>query len=157
MPRNAKIYIVDDDQDFLEFASHLVKPMGAEVETYSWADDFISNYQADGPGCLVLNAWMPGMSGLELQSQLIQANHRIPIIFVTDYSDIRIVVNALKAGAMNVFEKPVKPQELFEEIQKAVRQDEEAWKSRNEDQNLKQEFAPSMPGENDAIKLTIEE
>jgi two-component system, LuxR family, response regulator FixJ len=150
------IYIVDDDPLVLDTIAELVKPIGGRVEIFTRAEDFLDNYQADGPGCLVLDVRMPGMSGLELQSQLIEAGRQIPIIFVTGYADVRMAVDALKAGAINIFEKPFRPQELFDEIQIAIRMDEETWKQRDEEKNIEQKLTLLKPGEHDVIKLIVE-
>ena len=155
MQRKATIYLVDDDPQVLEAIAHLVEPFGVQVETFCRADDFLRNYRADGPACLVLDVRMPGMSGLELQSKLVQAGRRIPIIIVTGHADIRMAVDTMKTGAANFLEKPFRPQELFDEIQKALRADEETWKHRDQEQSIERKLALLKSGEREVLKLIV--
>jgi FixJ family two-component response regulator len=147
MQRKPIIYIVDDEPQVLEAISHLVKPIEAEVRTFSHADHFLAGFADAGPGCLVLDVRLPGMSGMELQSRLAQAGCHIPIIMLTGHADIRMAVDSVKRGAVNFLEKPFRPQELFEEIQTALRADVENWKRRDEEQSLERKLAQLTPGE----------
>jgi two-component system, LuxR family, response regulator FixJ len=156
MFRKPKIYIVDDDPQVLDAISQLVEPIDADVETFSRADDFLRKFHDNGPMCLVLDVRMPGMSGLELQTKLAQAGCHIPIIFVTGYADVRMTVDALKAGAANIFEKPFRPQELFDEIQKLLREDIESWLRRDEEQCVEQKLKVLRPREREVIDLIAE-
>jgi FixJ family two-component response regulator len=155
MQRKATIYIVDDDPVILKSIARLVEPTGIKVKTFSRVDDFLDRYKADGPGCLVLDMWMPGMSGRKLQSLLAERDHNIPIIFVTDNANVRMAVDALKAGAVNFFEKPYPPQELFEEIQSAIRADIEAWEHREEEQKIEDKLALLKIGEREVMELIM--
>jgi two-component system response regulator FixJ len=145
------IYIVDDEPQVLEAISHLVKPIGVHIETFARADDFLDAYHNDGPGCLILDVRMPGMSGVELQSRLAQSGFHLPIIIVTGHADVRMAVDAVKQGAAYFLEKPFRPQELFDEIQKALRADIEAWRRRNEEQDIEQKLAQLKPGEREVL------
>jgi two-component system, LuxR family, response regulator FixJ len=156
MQRKPTIYIVDDEPEVLEAISHLVKPIEAEVKTYSRADDFLSDFQGDGPGCLVLDVRLPGMSGMELQERLIQARCQMPIIIISGHADIRMAVDAVKAGAVNFLEKPFRPQELFEEIQKTLRSDIERWQHRDEEQSLERKLAVLKAGEREVLDLIMQ-
>jgi FixJ family two-component response regulator len=156
MQRKTTIYIVDDDPQVREAITHLVKPIEAQVETYSRADDFLANFHDDGPACLILDVRMPGMSGLELQSRLAQAGSQIPIVIVTGHADVRMAVDAVKAGAANFFEKPFRPQDLFEEIQKTLRQDIENWRRRDEEQSVERKLALLKSGEREVLDLIMD-
>lgn len=153
MQRKPTIFIVDDEPEVLEAIAHLVKPIEAKVETFSRADDFLSDFHDDGPGCLVLDVRMPGMSGMELQTRLARAGSQIPIIIVTGHADIRMAVDAVKSGAASFLEKPFRPQELFEEIQKTLRADIEAWQRREEEQSLERKLALLKAGERAVLDL----
>ncbi len=153
MPRKPTIYIVDDEPEVLEAVAHLVKPIEAEVRTFSRADDFLNDFADDGPACLVLDVRLPGMSGMELQARMNQAGIPIPILIVTGHADIRMAVEAVKAGAVNFLEKPFRPQELFEEIQKSLRLDIERWKRHVEVQNVERKLAVVTPREREVLDL----
>jgi FixJ family two-component response regulator len=147
---------VDDEPEVLEAISHLVKPIEAEVRTFSRADAFLSNFQDEGPGCLILDVRLPNMSGMELQSRLAEIGCKIPIIIVTGHADIRMAVEAVKKGALNFLEKPFRPQELFEEIQKALRSDTERWQRHDEEQSLEKKLGLLKSGEREVLDRIME-
>lgn len=154
--RKATIYIVDDDPKVLKSLAQSVKPTKIRTKTFSRVVDFLDFYSADGPGCLVFNMWMPGMSGGELQSLLAKEDVKVPIIFIADHADVRMAVSAIKAGAANFFEKPFRPQEILEEIHKAIRADIETWKHRYEEQKNESRLAQLKMGERKVIELVME-
>ena len=122
MAETAKIAIVDDDQEIREALMTLVETVGLRAEGFSSAEEFLSSPQAQDSACLLLDVRMPGMSGLELQRQLVAANWRIPIIFVTAYADEDVRVRALAAGAVAVLAKPCREEDLRAAIQAALTQ-----------------------------------
>ena len=156
MHRQPTIYVVDDESQVLDEITHLVEPIGANVETFSRADDFLSKFLNDGPACLVLDVRMPGMSGLELQARLTQAGCQIPIIIVSSHADVRMAVEAMKAGAADFLEKPFRPQELFDGIQKLLRMDIESWQHREEKQSIEQKLVFLKAGEREVLNLIME-
>jgi two-component system, LuxR family, response regulator FixJ len=156
MRRQPTIYIVDNEPQVLEAIGRLVEPIGANVETFSRAEIFLGKFRDRGPACLVSELRLPGMSGLELQSKLNQMGCRIPIIFLTGYTDTRTVVAAMKAGGANVFEKPFRPRELIDEIQKTLRRDSEAWQRRDLEQDIERELAFLLSGERHVLERIAE-
>jgi FixJ family two-component response regulator len=122
MAETATIAIVDDDQEIREALTTLVETVGLRAEGFSSAEAFLSSPQAQDSACLLLDVRMPGMSGLELQRQLVAANWRIPIIFVTAYADDDVRVRALAAGAVDVLPKPCRAEDLLRAIQTALTQ-----------------------------------
>jgi FixJ family two-component response regulator len=120
MAETAKIAIVDDDQEIREAIMTLVETVGLRAEGFSSAEEFLSSPQAQDSACLILDVRMPGMSGFELQRQLVAAHWRIPIIFVTAYADEDVRVRALAAGAVAVLSKPCREEDLLRAIQTAL-------------------------------------
>ncbi|MCC6124892.1 MAG: response regulator transcription factor [Pirellulales bacterium] len=153
MEQKTTIHIVDDEPRILEAIAHLIKPIDAEVKTYADAEEFLRDFRDDGPGCLVLDVRMPGMSGLELQTRLAEDGYTLPVVIVTGHADVRMAVDAVKAGAVSFLEKPFRPQELFDEIQRAVRADAEAWRRLDEAQNVERKLAPLKAGEREVLAL----
>jgi FixJ family two-component response regulator len=141
------VYVVDDDPAVVRLLVELVKAIGLYVEAYQSAEEFLGAHQASGPGCLVLDVRVPGMSGMELQRQLTAAGNTLPIIFVTGHADVRMAVEAMERGAFGFLEKPFRPQELCEKIQRAVRQDVEAWRCREERESAARRLARLTPAE----------
>jgi FixJ family two-component response regulator len=122
MAETAKIAIVDDDQEIRQAITTLVETVGLRAEGFSSAETFLQAKQAHETACLILDVRMAGMNGLELQRQLVAANWRIPIIFVTAYADDDVRVRALAAGAVDVLSKPCREEDLLRAIQTALTQ-----------------------------------
>jgi len=120
------VYIVDDDLSVRDALRNLCRSIGLAVQTFATAREFLESNRSEGPGCLVLDVRLPGPSGLDLQRQLIRANIRIPIIFITGHGDIQMSVRAMKAGAIDFLTKPFRDQELLYAVQAAIRRDSAA-------------------------------
>ena len=103
----------------------LIGIVGFEVETFASAEEFLQAYVATGPACLVLDVRLPGMSGLDLQKELVKRGSQLPIIFVTGHAEADTAEEVLKLGAVGFLEKPFPTQELLDNIQKAVAIDDE--------------------------------
>src|SRR5260370_39107758 len=96
----AVVFVVDDDASVRDALRRLVRSVGLHVELFGSAQEFMAKQRPDAPACLVLDIRLPGISGLEFQSQLAAANIHIPIIFITGHGDIPMSVRAMKAGAV---------------------------------------------------------
>jgi two-component system CheB/CheR fusion protein len=119
MPRPT-IFVVDDDESVREAMRRFFQEEGWFVETYSSGDAFFEAYRPGNEGCLVVDAAMPRMSGLELLDRLKSQGGGLPAIMVTGHADIRLAVKAMKAGAMAFLEKPVQYDELLVNIERAL-------------------------------------
>ena len=100
------VYVVDDDASIRELLSWLMTSNGIAVATFANAQHFLKSYHADSPGCLIVDLYMPGMSGLELQHYLTEHDLLIPVIFLSARADIAKAVAAVKHGAIDFIEKP---------------------------------------------------
>jgi len=100
------VYVVDDDEAVRDSLQWLLEGNSYRVRSFASAEDFLSEFEPDGVGCLVLDVRMPGMSGLELQSELATRNVGLPIVFVTGHGDVPMAVAAMKSGASDFIEKP---------------------------------------------------
>ena len=98
----------------------LLQEEGWAVEVYSSGEAFLEAYRPGREGCLVVDARMPGMSGLELLERLKAEDGGLPAIMITGHADIRLAVRAMKAGAMAFLEKPVQYDELVVNIERAL-------------------------------------
>src|SRR5205807_7053013 len=94
-----------------------------KVELFGSTEEFLQRKILDGPSCLVLDVRLPGKSGLDFQRELIQANIRTPIIFITGHGDIPMSVQAMKAGALEFLTKPFRDQDLLNAVQEAIERD----------------------------------
>jgi FixJ family two-component response regulator len=117
------IGVVDDDQSVREGLSSLIRSAGLRVETFASAQEFLSRSGAGTFSCLVLDIQMPGLSGLDLQKHMTEAEIEIPIVFLTGHGDIPASVRAMKAGAVEFLTKPFEEQELLRAIEEAIERD----------------------------------
>mgnify|MGYP001287901856 CR=1 FL=1 len=120
---NPVVFVVDDDEAVCASLRLLIGDIGLEVRTFTSAKQFLEQYDSSHPGCLVLDVRMSGMSGLELQSRLVETAVRIPTIIITGHADVPMAVEAMKTGAMDFIEKPFRDQVLLDSIQKAIDMD----------------------------------
>jgi two-component system CheB/CheR fusion protein len=116
------IFVVDDDADVRHAIRAVLEEDGRAVEDYASCDAFLEAYRAGREACLLLDAYLPGMSGLELLGQLHNAGHQLPAIMMTGDSDVKIAVQAMKAGASDFIEKPVGRTELLDSVARALEQ-----------------------------------
>jgi FixJ family two-component response regulator len=150
------VFIVDDDSAVLEALSSLVRSVGFGVQTFASAHEFLRGQRADAPGCLVLDVQLPGLSGLDLQRELIGADIQIPIIFITGHGDIPMTVRAMKAGAVEFLTKPFRDQDLLDAIQQAIGRDRVSRQERAEVAELRERFQLLTPREREVMQRVVE-
>lgn len=126
------VFVVDDDSAMRNSLAWLLESVGLQVKTYASATEFLKTYAADQPGCLVVDVRMPGMSGLELQERLKDHRVQLPMIVITGHGDIPMAVRAMKAGAIDFFEKPFNDQVVIERIQQCLESDRKRREERAE-------------------------
>ena len=114
------IAIVDDDDAVCEAIRALVQSLGYSASTFASADEFLNSEQLDDTSCLITDVQMPGLSGIDLQDRLIAAGNRIPIIFITAYSDETVRKRAMKSGALAFLSKPINHHHLIDHFEKAL-------------------------------------
>jgi DNA-binding NtrC family response regulator len=126
MSETARVFVVDDDLSIREALESLLRSAGLSVQTFSSAQDFLARGRADMSSCLVLDVQMPGLNGLDLQSELIAADIQIPIIFITGHGDIPMSVRAIKAGALEFLTKPIDNEDLLNAVWQGIARDRKA-------------------------------
>ena len=117
------VYIVDDDNGVRSSIRVLMKSVGLPAAPFASAQEFLTAYHPNQPGCLVLDIRMPGMSGLELQQFLNLRGAVIPVIFITGHGDIPMAVEAMQQGAFDFLQKPFRDQDLLDRVQRALEKD----------------------------------
>jgi FixJ family two-component response regulator len=122
-PEEPIVFAIDDDASMREALSRLFRSVGMRAQIFASAQDFLMFKRPDAPACLVLDVRMPGLSGLDLQSELAAADLTIPIIFITGHGDIPMSVQAMKAGAVEFLTKPFRDQALLDAIHQAIQRD----------------------------------
>jgi RNA polymerase sigma factor (sigma-70 family) len=100
------VYVVDDDEAVRDSLQWLLEASSYRVETYDSAEAFLAGFDPKAIACLILDVRMPGMSGLELQDELLARKLALPIIFITGHGDVPMAVSTMKKGAVDFIEKP---------------------------------------------------
>jgi FixJ family two-component response regulator len=149
------VFVVDDDSSMREALKNLLRSVGLEVETFKSAQEFLSSERSKASGCLVLDVRLPGLSGLELQRQLVEANVQIPIVFITGHGDIQMSVRAMKAGAMEFLTKPFRDQDLLDAVQQCIDRNRAAQARQAKVVELRERYASLSPREQEVMGLVV--
>ncbi|HEX7862237.1 MAG TPA: response regulator [Verrucomicrobiae bacterium] len=119
----ATVLVVDDDASVRKALARLFQSAGWQAETFASAREFLDHVAPASPSCLVLDVWMPGLSGLDLQAEMTSRHLHTPIIFITGNGNVPMSVQAMKAGAVDFLIKPFKDEELLWVVQEAIQED----------------------------------
>jgi two-component system CheB/CheR fusion protein len=122
------IFVVDDDSQVREGICAMLLANGLISEDYATCEAFLEAFHPDREACLLIDAYLPGMSGLDLLGRLRDAGHTLPSIMITGNSDVRMAVRAMQAGASDFLEKPVSRKDLLESIGRALERSQDAHK-----------------------------
>lgn len=152
---DATVYVVDDDVSVREALKNLLRSIGLKVETFSTANEFLTKKDLFGPGCLILDVRLPGLSGLELQRKLAEASSSTPIVFITGHGDIPMSVRAIKSGAVEFLTKPFRDQDLLDAVSQAIERDRNARSRETEALALRQRFATLTSREQEVMRDVV--
>jgi FixJ family two-component response regulator len=115
-PQSSTVFIVDDDEAVRDSLRWLLEANGYRVRAYDSAERFLADYDPATVGVLITDVRMPGMTGLELQEQLISRHSTLPIVFITGHGDVPMAVATMKKGAVDFLEKPFNEADLRQSI-----------------------------------------
>jgi FixJ family two-component response regulator len=149
------VFVIDDDESIREALKSLIRSVGLNVATFSSAHEFLQSRRPDVPACLILDVRMPGLSGLDLQRDLAEANIHIPIIFITGHGDIPMSVRAMKAGAVEFLTKPFRDQDLLDAIQQALERDRLMRSQQADVAELRRRYHSLTPRETEVFALVV--
>ena len=121
----ATVFIVDDDPAIRIAMQALMESVNLRHQIFPSGNEFLESDSDGRPGCLVLDIRMPGLSGLELQAELVRRHSTLPIIFITGHGDVPMAVEAMQKGAVDFIQKPFRDQDLLDRITEALKTDEE--------------------------------
>jgi RNA polymerase sigma factor (sigma-70 family) len=157
MNRNehAGVYIVDDDDDLRRSLQWMLTEAGFDVQAYNSADQFLEDYDPSMGGCLLLDVRMPGMSGVDLQSRLVEKQSSIPVIVMSAYGDVSLAVEAMRSGAIDFIEKPFKRAKLLERVEQALKQGESARQRASQLEEIQQRVARLTPRERQVMQRVV--
>jgi FixJ family two-component response regulator len=150
------VHVVDDDVSFQTAIERRLKLAGYDVTTYSSARELLDRLPDDrSPGCILLDVRIPGLSGPELQSRLIELGSTLPIVFLTGHADTATTVRAIKAGAEDFLTKPVSSGQLIDAIERAMARQEAALSQRSKLDSLRALVAALTPRERQVFNLIV--
>jgi FixJ family two-component response regulator len=147
------VFVVDDDDLVRRALANLFRSVGLRVQAFGSASEFLQSKLPDAASCLVLDIRLPGLSGLDFQTELAKVNIHIPVIFLTGHGDIPMTVRAMKAGALDFLTKPFRDQDMLDAVARAIERDR--WRRRDEKaiSNLRALFDVLTPREREILAL----
>ena len=149
------VFVIDDDPSICAALSRLFRAVALNVQTFGSTQEFLQTERPDAPRCIVLDVKLPGLNGLDFQSELAKSKNHPPIIFITGYGDIPMSVRAMKAGAIEFLTKPFHERDLLEAVRQGIERD------RNRRQNtvavakLRDCFASLTPREREIMAQVV--
>ena len=149
------VLIVDDDTRMRAALQRLLKTVGLHSESFATPEEFLGHKLPSGPSCLVLDVRLPGMSGLEVQSKLIEMGVHIPIIFITSHADIPMTVKAMKSGAVEFLTKPFEDKHLLGAVQQALASDTSRRRVEKEEAALRARYEMLTRREREVMGLVV--
>jgi FixJ family two-component response regulator len=155
-PTGAKesiVFVIDDDIAMRMTLSSLFRSVGLRVELFGSAREFAQIKMPDVASCLVLDIRLPGVSGLDFQAELAEADIRIPIIFMTGHGDIPMSVKAMKAGAIDFLTKPFRDQDILDAVIRAIERDQKRRNSEKAVSELRDLFHSLTSREQEVMTL----
>jgi DNA-binding NtrC family response regulator len=158
------VCVIDDEPSVRKGLSNLLRSVGLKVQTFASAQEFLINWPREALSCLVLDVQLPGISGLDLQQELVNGDAQIPIIFLTGYGDIPMSVRAIKAGAIEFLTKPFRDEDLLSAVDQAIKRGQQIEQLENQptqeqpylENELRSEISfPDMVGKSAALRRLL--
>ena len=156
MDKKPVVFVVDNDKALFKAVATMLENIGLETISFTSAEDFLKAYDPEQPGCLLLDVRLPGMDGLKLQAELVERDIRMPIIFITGYGDIPMVVQAMKMGAFDFIEKPFRKLLLYESIKNAIALAGELWQNQKKRKTINNNLISLSDRERQVMDLLLD-
>ncbi|MGY3387968.1 FixJ family two-component response regulator [Bradyrhizobium sp. USDA 3311] len=147
------VFVVEDDISLRRSLTNLFRSVGLDVVAFGSAREMLQSTVPDVVSCLVLDVRLPGLSGLEYQTELARLNIHIPIIFITGHGDVPMSVRAMKEGAVDFLSKPFRDQELLDAVVAATERDRKRRQAQQTVAKLQSLFETLSPREQAVMKL----
>jgi two-component system response regulator FixJ len=152
MSVDPKVFVVDDDADIRSSLKQLFDAVHIPVELYQSAEQFLQADRKDAPGCVLLDVRMPGMGGMRLLAHLQTLRAHPPVVVLTGHGDVPMVVQALKAGALDFIEKPANPERLLDSVRNAFAVDRERRAQESERSHFQRDLATLSQREREVLE-----
>lgn len=154
-PHGRTVFVVDDYTPVRKAISRLLRAAGFVVATFASAEEFLTQYDPQASGCLVLDLAMPVVSGLELQKILAEKGSLLPIIFLTAHGDIPKSVQAMKHGAIDFLTKPVNDEDLLAAVRLAIEKDRALRQEQAELSDIRARLSTLTPREREVLEYVV--
>ncbi len=149
------VFVVDGEEGVRSAVTRLLDSLGIETRCFASPGEFLALPPPDCPHCLVLEVRLVGLSGLEVQQELLKSGRNVPMVFITAHGDVRTSVRAMKAGAVDFLQKPFNEQELLDAITLALRLDSQARTRQAEKAVVESRLRKLSPREMDVFRLVV--
>jgi FixJ family two-component response regulator len=149
----AIVHVIDDDESLRDALDQLLPTVGLETRTYESVRQFLDARAQDGPGCIVLDVRLPGISGLDFQSQLTKLGIHLPVVLMTGHGDVSMSVRAMKAGAVDFLPKPFRDQDMIDAVSTAIERDRQRRAADGDVASLRDRFDTLSPREREVMIL----
>lgn len=150
------VHILDDDDEVRDVLTAVVQAAGHVALSYSRPSQFLEKLDHSQPGTLILDVRLPEMSGLELQRHLIRIGSILPVILITNHADIPMVVEAMREGAFDFLEKPVRHQDLIDRVAAAIKKDAQNRESIRRQADIRGRFLTLSAREKEVLQLVVD-
>jgi RNA polymerase sigma factor (sigma-70 family) len=150
------VYVIDDEPSVLKSLGWLLESAGLTARTFASAEAYLAGCSAEDRGCLVLDIRMPGMSGMALIEELGNRKIELPTILISAHADVPLTVRAMKAGVIDVLEKPFNDEALLERVTEALANEREQRGKRLRDADTARRIASLTPRERDVFDLVVQ-
>jgi FixJ family two-component response regulator len=147
------VYVVDDEPEIRAYLAALLSAQEYRIVTLASAEELLAQQPPEGPGCLILDVFLPGLSGLEAQQMITAAFSHLPIVFISGQGSIPMSVQAMKAGAADFLTKPFGREELRPVVERALELSKHLWVERAEHLELETRLARLTQREIDVLRL----
>ncbi|HPF69587.1 MAG TPA: response regulator [Candidatus Krumholzibacteria bacterium] len=150
------VYVVDDEDSFRRFAGTLLATVGLESVPCATGGALLEAYSDERPSCVLLDVRLPDQGGLQVLAQLAERPLPPPVIVITGHADVPMAVQALKSGALEFLEKPVRNQDLLDKVQKAIAADVAGRLERMKLQEIVNRLESLSPREREVMDLVVD-
>jgi len=155
MASESTVFVVDDDVDVRESVCALLESAGLHGVPFGSARAFLDAYRSNATGCVIADIRMPDMDGLELQEEIVRRNIPLPVIVVTGHADVPLAVRAMKAGALDLIEKPFDDEQLLATVRRALAKAEGQREQASAAQNVTARVASLSTRERQVLELLV--
>jgi len=156
MDSEGTVYLIDDDDLLREHMKILVESIGFPVIAFPGAEAFLEICTPELRGCVVSDIRMRGMSGLALQEKMLEKSATLPLILISAYADVKMAVEAMRKGAFDFLEKPIKDNELLDKVNEAMRRDQTLAEQEAEARTTRERMASLTAREREVLGLLVQ-